>query len=62
MVIEVLHRGSADPQHVVEGMASVAAFRDSSELGSGGSSTLISLLNLWNRNIQSMTEDVDRNV
>lgn len=35
-------------QHVDEGMASVAAFSDSSELDGGDSSTLISLLNLWN--------------
>lgn len=35
-------------QHVVEGMANVVAFSDSSELNGGGSSTLISLLNLWN--------------
>lgn len=48
MVAEVLHRGSADPPHVVEGMANVAAFRDSSELSSGDSSARISLLNLWN--------------
>lgn len=49
-------------QHPVAGMANVVAFRGSSELSGGGSSTLISLLNLWNSNIQSTTDDVDRNV
>lgn len=48
MEIEVLHRGSAETQHVVEGMVNVGAFRDSSELSSGSSSTLINVLYLWN--------------
>ena len=49
-------------KQVAEGMAKVAAFSDSSELSGGGSSTLISSMNLWNCSLQSMRDDVGRNV
>lgn len=49
-------------QHVAQGMANIAVFNDSSELSGGSSSTLTGLMSLWNCSLQSIIDDVGRNV